>query len=202
MKISLDWLQDFVELPKDLSPEEFGTLITKHTAEVEEVVDIAKEFDKMVLGQIKTIRPHPDADKLRVTDIDCGDATHQIVCGGNNLEEGMKVAIALPGSVVKWHGTDEMELKETKIRGEASFGMICAGEEIGLGEMQSHQTDDPEAILVLNHVDAAPGTPLAEALGMKGLQLDIDNKSLTHRPDLWGHYGFAREASAIWGKPL
>ncbi|MFT7184537.1 MAG: phenylalanyl-tRNA synthetase beta chain, partial [Oceanicoccus sp.] len=87
-------------------------------------------------------------------------------------------------------------------RGEDSFGMICAGEEIGLAEMQAHQSDDSHAILDLNHIEAAAGSPLAKALGIKGLIVDIDNKSLTHRPDLWGHYGFARECSAIWGNPL
>ncbi|MFT7184441.1 MAG: phenylalanyl-tRNA synthetase beta chain, partial [Oceanicoccus sp.] len=157
MKISLDWIQDFVKLPSDISPEEMSDLITKHTAEVEEIIDVAKTFEKMVLGKIKTLKKHPGADKLRLVQVDCGEKTHQIVCGGSNLKEDMQVAVALPGSVVQWHGNETVEMKEGNIRGEDSFGMICAGEEIGLAEMQAHQSDDSHAILDLNHIEAAAG---------------------------------------------
>ena len=204
MKISLDWISDFIELPK-LPADEIGRKITSHTAEVEGAEDLAKAYGKMVLGEVKSLKKHPGADRLNLVETDIGEkATVQIVCGGQNLFEGMKVAVALPGAWVKWHGEgDPVELSETKIRGEASFGMICAGEEIGLA------TDNPEGAKEVRICDLTqeagvhkPGTPLATVLGKEGAVLEIDNKSLTHRPDLWGHYGMAREFSAVFGKPL
>lgn len=201
MNISLNWIRDFVDLPK-ISPEELGWKVTVHTAEVEAVVDQAKKFENIFLGEIVDIRKHPNADKLRITDVDLGGKKHQVVCGGSNLSVGMKVAVATPGAVVQWHGGETVTLEHAKIRGEESYGMICAGEEIGLNEMQKAQSSDDHAILDLSEVEAKPGTPLAEALGLSDTLLEVDNKSLTHRPDLWGHYGFAREIAAIFGKPL
>jgi len=203
MKISLDWIQDFVDLPKNLSPEEFGELITKHTAEVEEVDVLEKRYDNMVVGKIEKLWKHPEADRLNLTMVDIGkDKPVQIVCGGQNLFEGMLIAAALPGAIVDLHGEGTFEIKLAKIRGEESNGMICAGEEIWMEPDNEPGAKDDVKIKDLSHLDVKPGTPLAEALGMKGLLLDIDNKSLTHRPDLWGHYGFARECSAIWGGAL
>lgn len=203
MKILLDWLQDFVKLPSDISPEEIGDLITKHTAEVEEVEHIAKKYDKIVIGKIEKLWKHPDAERLNLTMVDIGEsAPVQIVCGGQNLTEGMLVAAALPGSKVDVHGEGIFEIKEAKIRGEVSNGMICAGEEIWMEADNEVGSKEDVKIKDLSHLNVKPGTPLSDALGMKGVIIDIDNKSLTHRPDLWGHYGFARECSAIWGNPL
>lgn len=195
MKISLKWLSKFVEIPK-INGQELARLFTIHTAEVEGVVEEGKAFEKIVVGKILQIKPHPNADKLRIAITDIGGNTAQIVCGGINLKEGMKVAVALPGSRVKWHGQGNfVTLEQTKIRGEESFGMICAGEEIGLPSGGEHEILDLKT-------DANPGTPLAEALGKNDIILEIDNKSLTHRPDLWGHYGIAREISAIFETKL
>lgn len=203
MKLSLDWIKDFVDLPKDLSPEEFGELITKHTAEVEAVELIAKKYDHMVIGQIKKVWLHPDANRLNLTLVDIGvPEPVQIVCGGQNLYEGMLIAVALPGAIVDLHGEGVFEIKKAAIRGQESNGMICAGEEIWMEPDNEPGAKEDIKIKDLSHLTAKPGTPLADALGLKGLLLDIDNKSLTHRPDLWGHYGFARECSAIWGSPL
>lgn len=203
MKILLDWLQDFVEVPKDLIPEEFGALITKHTAEVEEVESLEARYDKIVIGQIERVWKHPDANRLNLTLVNVGEAEPvQIVCGGQNLVEGMLVAVARPGAIVDFHGEGPFEIKHSQIRGQESQGMICAGEEIWMEPDNAPGAKEDVKIKDLSHLKAAPGTPVTEALGIKGLRLDIDNKSLTHRPDLWGHYGFAREASAIWGGPL
>ncbi len=201
MKISLNWLRDFVELPA-LDGKALGMRITSHTAEVEGVIDEAASYEKMVVGKILSVSKHPGADRLNLTQVDIGDKKVQVVCGGQNLCEGMLVAVALPGSRVRWHGEGELvELSETKIRGENSYGMICAGEEIGLAP---DNTSDAKEVRIhdLTTLKVKAGTPLAEALNKDDIVLEIDNKSLTHRPDLWGHYGIAREVAAIFEKPL
>lgn len=197
MKISINWIKNYLNLPDQKDWDAFGDLLTVRTAEVEEVIDLAKSFDHMVIGQIDEIRPHPNADKLKITITNIGSTTHQIICGGSNIFVGQKVAVALPGAKVKWHGEgDLIELQASKIRGEESFGMICAGSEIGM-------KDDIEGeILDLTHLKYLPGTPLAEALNKNDIIIDIENKTLTHRPDLWGHYGMAREIAAITDQKL
>src|SRR5690606_12099011 len=120
----------------------------------EGVIDQSKNYDNMVIGKIEKISAHPDADKLQVTQTNVGEKTYQIVCGASNIKEGMLVPVALPGAKVRWHGEgDLIELKETKIRGVESFGMICAGEEIGLPAT-------PDGIVDLSETNAKPGTPL------------------------------------------
>lgn len=196
MKISVNWLRNYVNLPDQKDWSAFGDLLTIRTAEVEEVINLAASFDKIVIGQIESIQPHPNADKLRITKTNVGTATHQIVCGASNIFEGQKVAVALPGAKVRWHGEgDLVELQPTKIRGEDSHGMICAASEIGL-------KDSVDGILDLSHLSVKPGTPLAEALNKNDIIIDIENKTLTHRPDLWGHYGIAREIAAITDEKL
>lgn len=121
----------------------------------------------------------------------------KIVCGGRNLYQNQLVAIALPGSQVRWHGKgDLITLEATTIRGEDSYGMICAAEEIGMGQSKGKE------IMDLTELNVEPGTPLDKALGQDDIIFDIDNKAITHRPDLWCHYGFAREISAITGGKL
>lgn len=201
MNISLNWIRDFVDLPK-LSPQEIGWKLTVHTAEVEGVVDQGKQLENMVIGQVLSLAKHPGADRLNLVQTNIGKETVQIVCGGTNLYEGMLVAVALPGAWVKWHGEGEpVQLSETKIRGELSVGMICAGEEIGLTPDNGPDSKEPK-IHDLTNTKVKPGTPLAEVTKQNDVLLEVDNKSLTHRPDLWGHYGFAREFSAIFKKPL
>ncbi len=203
MKISVDWVEDFVDIPKDISPEDIAKCITKHTAEVEGALLLEKRYKNIVIGIIKKLQKHPKADRLNLTLVDIGkDEPVQIVCGGQNLYEGMRVAVALPGALVNLHGEDLLEIKKTKIRDEESNGMICAGEEIWLKPDNDPQAQEEIKIKDLSHLHVNAGTSLSKALNIKGLLLDIDNKSLTHRPDLWGHYGFAREFSAIWSRPL
>jgi len=117
------------------------------------------------------------------------------------MKEGMKVAVARPGAMVRWHGEGEpVEIGNAKVRGEESYGMICASSEIGLFELFPFA--DEATILDLSEFAAPAGTDLAEALGMNDVILEIDNKSLSNRPDLWGHYGIARELSALYDLPL
>lgn len=196
MLISINWLKDFVDIGKT-SPKKLGELLTMHTAEVEKVDDFSGKFKKMVVGKILKIRKHPNADKLKIVETDIGKKTLQIVCGGKNLRENMLVPVALPGAEIKWHGEGEpVELKSTKIRGVKSEGMICAGEEIGLEKSQE------QCIMDISYTNEKAGTALAKALNLDDAVLEIENKSLTHRPDLWGHYGIAREVAAILEKSL
>lgn len=201
MLVSRKWLHDYVFLPDSLSAKELGSDMTLHTVEVEEVIDQAAKLDEIVVGKIMKAEKHPDADKLSVCVVDAGDEEVTVVCGGSNVAAGMKIALGKIGAKVQWHGEgDLIELKKTKIRGVESFGMICAAEEIGLGEM--YPKKDEKEILDLSHIDAKQGTPLAQALELTDTVIDIDNKSMTHRPDLWGHYGLARELSAMYRKKL
>ncbi len=202
MKISLNWLREFVNIPKDADAHKLATLFTIRTAEVEGVEDQAEGFKNIVVGQIIEIHPHPNADKLKITKTSVGKETLQIVCGGTNLYEGQYVAVAKIGAMVKWHGQGEpVMMQEAKIRGVESYGMICAGEEIGV-----EQAPDPQAgerpILDLSALKPQTGMPIAELLEKDDTVLTVDNKSLTHRPDLWGHYGIAREMAAITGEKL
>ncbi|MDP4008278.1 MAG: phenylalanine--tRNA ligase subunit beta [Candidatus Peregrinibacteria bacterium] len=201
MKLSLNWIKKFVDLPES-DAKELGNLLTLRTAEVESVENEAELFENMYIAEVTKIEKHPDADKLSVCELSVGKEKRTLVCGGQNLKEGMLIAYADKGSKVKWHGEGELvKIEYAKVRGILSEGMICAGEEIGL------ECDNPEGqkfvrIKDLSDTKAKPGTPLAKALNKDDIIFEIDNKSLTHRPDLWGHYGFAREFAAIMKKPL
>ncbi|MFC1749862.1 phenylalanine--tRNA ligase subunit beta [Pseudomonadota bacterium] len=195
MLISLNWLRDFVDIPSNIDAQEFGKLFTLRTAEVEGVKDLASSLENVVVGQIEKIKPHPDADKLQITETTVGGKPLQIICGATNIKEGMYVAVAKIGAKIRWHGEGELvTLEKAKIRGVESSGMICAASEIGL--------PDEEGIMDLTPYNPKIGQNVAEVLKLNDVILDIDNKSLTHRPDLWGHYGIAREVAAITDKKL
>ena len=201
MKVSLNWIRDYVQLPADADLKKLAYDLTMSTVEVEDTIELAKQFDHMVVGVINTIEQHPNAVKLRVCMTDIGGRVESIVCGGSNLREGMKVAVALPGSVCRWHGEGEpVEIKKSKLRGVDSYGMICGAVEIGLADL--FPTKEEAHILDLSDFDAPAGTPLADALDLNDIILEIDNKSMTNRPDLWGHYGIAREIAALYDLPM
>ncbi len=201
MKLSLSWIKDYVQIPEDADLKKLAYDLTMSTVEVEDVEYLARRFDHMVVGVIEKVEAHPNADKLRVCTVDLGGETKDIVCGGINLEEGMRVAVACPGAVVRWHGEGEpVEIKKSKLRGVESFGMICASDEIGLGEL--FPSSQEAEILDLSAFEVPAGTPLADALDLNDVILEIDNKSMTNRPDLWGHYGIAREIAALYDLPL
>ncbi len=123
MKVSLNWIRDYVKLPADTDLKKLAFDLTMSTVEVEDTIELGKQFDHMVVGVIRTIEPHPNADKLRVCMTDIGDGDiKDIVCGGSNLREGMKVAVALPGAVCRWHGEGE----PVEIKARASSGAWTA----------------------------------------------------------------------------
>ena len=136
MKVSLNWIKDYVDLPRDMDLTRLAYDLTMSTVEVEDATDLGASFHDMVVGVINTIEQHPNADKLKVCKTDIGGRVEDIVCGGSNLREGMKVAVALPGAMCKWHGEgDLVEIKKSKLRGVDSYGMICGAVEIGLGDL-------------------------------------------------------------------
>ncbi len=180
MKISLNWLQDFVTLKTkdfDLIQER----ITNRSAEIEEVIKEGDLFNKVVVGEILEIKKHPDADKLNVTQTTTGEHTFQIICGAQNIKVGQKVPVSLIGAKLP----NGLKIQKTKIRGIESQGMICSETELGIAEESKGIWELPN--------DAKVGMPLAEFLGMNDVTLDIDNTAITNRADLFSHIGFANE---------
>ncbi|MDZ4229744.1 MAG: phenylalanine--tRNA ligase beta subunit-related protein [Candidatus Veblenbacteria bacterium] len=199
MKISYNILKTFVTPPAGNTGRSLAETLTMRTVEVESYHDQAGRLAGVVVGLVTAVRPHPNADKLRLAQVGTGKHKLEVVCGGVNLQEGMKVAFANIGTKVRWHGQgDWVTLEQVSIRGVESAGMICAAEELAL--MDSAAVE--HGIMDLSYLTAKPGTPLAEALGLHDIILEVDNKSVTHRPDLWGHLGLARELAAIWQVPF
>ncbi len=195
MIFSYNWLKQFV--PNLPAPHVLLEQLTLHSVEVEGVIDQGAKLTHIVIGEITEIKAHPQADRLQLCLVNIGSEIVQIVCGGSNLELNMKVVVAKVGAQVVWHGVGKpITLEKTKIRGEVSYGMICAADEIGLLHLFPKQSE--KEIVNLNHYNAEPGTPLAEALGLSDYLLDIDNKSMTHRSDLFCHRGLAREIAAVF----
>lgn len=204
MNISINFLKRYLDLPSDLSYEQLSYDLTMRTVEVEEVVRTADKFHDIVVGEIKEIKPHPNADALRICMTDVGeDEIKQIVCGGTNLFEGHKVCVCKPGAEVVWHGEGEPVLiKETKLRGEKSFGMICTPAEVFLEDVIETKEEREIIDFTSLGIDCEVGQCVAEVMGQDDVILVVDNKSLSNRPDLWGHYGVARELAAIYKLPL
>ncbi|MEW6611056.1 MAG: phenylalanine--tRNA ligase subunit beta [Patescibacteria group bacterium] len=261
MKISLNWLRDFVTLPHDVDPRDLADRLSLSVVEIEGWEREADRFANMVVGKVIGMERHPNADRLQVCLVDIGSAkisnfqfpiskqipnpkfkipySHtivEIVCGGKNVREGMLVATALPGAWVRWHGEgDLVELKEAEVRGVKNFGMICSGEEIGLDDLQAAQPKVGEGPQILDlgfsfrspstisfgsrfsnsirqnpqklrgliqEKKLTPGMPLAHVLGKDDVIFEISNVSLSNRPDLWSHYGIAREIAVVYGRKL
>ena len=195
MLLSLNWLKDFVNISKSITPEKLGELLTLHTVEVESINKTGENLANIVVGKILKLESHPNADKLKLAMVDIGQEKLKVVCGGSNLYEGMLVAFAKIGARVRWHGQGELvELQAAEIRGEKSAGMICASSELGLADLFTAK-DDHEVIDLRGNYKV--GQNLAEALGLDDVIYEIDNKSITNRPDLWGHYGMARDLAAV-----
>lgn len=201
MLISKNWLRDFVFLPDAFDASDLARRLSLATVEVEGVESQGAALENIVVGVIKEVTAHPNADKLRICLVDIGRENVSIVCGGSNVAQGMKVIVAKLGASVRWHGEGEpIVMEPAVIRGVESRGMICAADEVGLNDRFPKK--DAKEIVDLSAISAKPGTPLASALGLDDVIFDIDNKSLSNRPDLWGHYGLAREVAALTRKKL
>jgi phenylalanyl-tRNA synthetase beta chain len=191
MLISLNWIKDFVDLP-NLAPKELGSLFTLATAEVEDVIVKGDNLKSILCVEIKSLKPHPEADKLNLVTFDYGGGNlKEVVCGAPNVRVGLKVPYAAIGTTLP----NGMTLEPKKIRGILSDGMLCSETELGLGEGKG-------GLMELS-AEVKPGTSLPEYLNLEtDVIFDVDNKSLTHRPDLWGYLGLAREFAAAHKKEL
>ena len=202
MKVSLNLIRKYIDLPKNITDEQIAYDMTLRTVEVDEVENVGAKFHDIVVGKILEIKTHPNADKLKICIVDIGENEPvQIVCGGSNLYENEYVIVSKPGAEVVWHGEGEpVKVSKAKMRGEISCGMICAASEVYLSEFFPNEGETE--IVDLKGFDCKPGDNIVDLFEMNDTVLEIDNKSLSNRPDLWGHYGIARELSAIYDVPL
>lgn len=198
MRISLNWIKRLLQVDDlGLATPALIDRLTLRVAEFAgEYAATGPKLDGVVVGRVLTCAQHPNADKLRVTTVDIGGGkVEPIVCGAPNVAAGQTVAVATIGTTLTMAGKDgkpvSIAIKEAKLRGETSRGMICAEDELGLGA--SH-----DGIIVLDGKWAA-GTPLAVVYPGGDTVLSIENSCLTHRPDLWGHWGWAREIALVCG---
>lgn len=194
MKISLDWLSDFITWHEHDSSK-IAERVTTCTAEVEEMEVQGELLRHCCIGKVLSIAKHPNADKLSLCAVQTDQGTKHVVCGGTNLSKGMCVAFAHTGARVRWHGTEMQTLQKTKIRGEESEGMICAAEELDL--IKQFPSSKERTIIDLGENDKDVGKPLREYFGLTDTILHIDNHAITHRPDLFSQKGFARECMAL-----
>jgi phenylalanyl-tRNA synthetase beta chain len=189
MKISYNWLKQFIKI--DLQSEDTASLLTDLGLEVEVVSNyqtVPGGLEGVVVGHVLSCDKHPDADRLRITTVDLGGETPvQIVCGASNVAKGQKVPVATIGTKLFDKEGNAFEIKKGKIRGQDSFGMICAEDELGLGT--SH-----DGIMILDS-KLKPGTPAAEVFNIE--KDEIFEIGLTpNRADAMSHYGVARDLRA------
>lgn len=189
---SYNWLREYCRT--DLSTADFARELSLRSMSVERIDDVSKRFSKIVVGLVNEVRPHPNADKLRLVTTNIGAETVEIVCGGVNVVPGMKVCVAMPGSRVRWHGEgDYITLGESEIRGVKSIGMICGPAEVGFPDLEKGEKE----IWDLSFLTAPAGTNLAAALELEDVVFDIE--VTTNRPDVMGIVGLAREAAVATG---
>ena len=188
MLISMNWINDFVDL-SGLDLEKLIHQFTLSTAEVEDIYYMGRDIKDVVVARIVSIENHPDSKKLHLLKVDAGDKVYDCVCGAPNVREGMLVAFAREGGSVSG-----MEITCAKIAGYESHGMCCSEKELGISADHSGLWEITD--------DLPLGTQITDAYGVKDVVFEVDNKSLTNRPDLWGHYGIAREFAALTNREL
>ncbi len=188
MKVLLSWLREFA--PVEGGADEIAAQLTSLGMELESVEEVGRGLDGIVVARVLEVRPHPDADRIRLVDVDPGDGSSlQIACGASNMTAGDLVPLATVGTVMP----DGMEIAARKMRGQMSNGMLCSARELQLG-------DDHEGILILP-ADLEPGTPLRESLGLaEDVVFDFD--ALPNRPDTLSVLGVARDLAALQRVPF
>jgi phenylalanyl-tRNA synthetase beta chain len=186
MKFSVNWLREFVDLPK--KPEEIADLLTRAGVETKGIETRGVKIDNVIVSQVTASSRHPNADRLTVCEVDDGSGTkRQIVCGATNYKVGDKVPLALPGTKLP-NGT---EIRKSKLRGVKSEGMLCSAIELGLGA-------DAAGLLILSP-EAKIGTPISDLFPSDTI---LDVEITPNRGDLLSHYGLAREIAGLTGKKL
>lgn len=190
MFLSMNWISDFVDFT-GLEKVKLINQFSLSTAEVEnEIFFKGSDISGIVVAEIKSVLPHPESKKLHLLKVDTGkDELTDVVCGAPNVREGMKTAFAQVGAHI-----GDIEITPRKLAGYTSNGMCCSEKEIGI-------SDDNSGIMEIAD-DVANGTDLKDIYEIDDIIFEVDNKSLTNRPDLWGHYGIAREFAALAGRPL
>ncbi|WMJ88126.1 phenylalanine--tRNA ligase subunit beta [Anaerocolumna sp. MB42-C2] len=188
MLISMNWISEFTDL-SGIDLKELINRFTLSTAEVEDVYEMGKNIKNVVVGEILSVKEHPGANKLHLLKVNTGDEIVDCVCGAPGVTAGMYVPFAKIGGQV-----GDLLIKEVILAGERSCGMCCSEKEIGV-------SDDNSTLMVLSK-SHAPGTDIKEFMELEDVVFEVDNKSLTNRPDLWGHYGIAREIACLNGRPL
>lgn len=190
MFLSMNWISDYVDFT-GLDKIKLINQFSLSTAEVEnEIFFKGSDISGIVAAEIKSVLPHPDSKKLHLLKVDAGNGElTDVVCGAPNVREGMKTAFAKVGAKI-----GEIEIAPRKLAGYTSNGMCCSEKEIGI-------SDDNSGIMEITD-DIPNGTDLKDVYDIDDIIFEVDNKSLTNRPDLWGHYGIAREFAALAGRPL
>ena len=189
MYISLNWIKEFVNLD-GIEVDELVKRFGLATAEVEGVEYKGQNISNVVVAEIKSVENHPDSKKLHILQVDDGlENLTQVVCGAPNVRVGMKTAFARVGAQVQ-----DIKIGKAKLAGVESFGMCCGEDEIGIGS-------DHSGIIELDS-NLKNGTDIKEVFPIDDVIIEVDNKSLTNRPDLWGHYGIAREFATIFKRDL
>ena len=190
MFLSMNWIQDFVDLT-GLDKLELIHKFSLSTAEVEnEIFYKGSDISGIVVAEIMSVEDHPESKKLHLLKVDAGDGQlTDVVCGAPNVRVGMKTAFAKVGAKI-----GEITIAPRPLAGFDSFGMCCSEAEVGI-------SDDNSGIMDITE-DVANGTDLKDLYQIEDIVFEVDNKSLTNRPDLWGHYGIAREFASLAGREL
>lgn len=188
MYISINWIKDFVDLD-GIDVEKLIYKFTMSTAEVEGITKHGEDTKGVIVAQILSVEDVENSKKLHKLVVDTGKEKLQVICGAPNVKVGAKVAFAQVGSIVAGQ-----KIEEATLAGQTSYGMCLSEKELGI-------SDDHAGIIILDD-DAKLGEDIKNIIPVDDIIYEVDNKSLTNRPDLWGHYGIAREIAAITGRKL
>lgn len=188
MFVSTNWIKEYVDL-SGLDIKKLINSFTLATAEVEDIIVKGEDIRDVVVGEILSIENHPNSKKLHLLKVDGGDRIYDVVCGAPNVRENMKIAFVKAGGRVP-----AGEITKATVAGYESEGMCCSAFELGL-------SDDKSGLMEID-VDVPNGTSIKEIYPIDDIIFEVDNKSLTNRPDLWGHYGIAREFAALADREL
>lgn len=186
MKISLNWIKDYIPELKYDSIEDLKKQMVKTGLDIESFDSESEKFENFIVAEVISTEKHPDADKLTICKVNTGSEQLDVICGAPNVAKGQKVCFARIGAVIP---LNEMEIKKTKIRGVTSFGMICSEDELGL-------SDDHTGIMVLDN-KAVPGMKFSDYIGANDYIIEIG--VTPNRGDLLSHFGMAREIAAATG---
>ena len=188
MFVSMNWIKDYVDV-SGLNVEELIQRFTLSTAEVEEIVYKGAQIKDVYVGQIESIEDHPNSKKLHLLKVSTGEKSYNCVCGAPNVALNQKVAFVVAGGELPG-----VKIEAATVAGYPSEGMCCSEVELGI-------SDDHSGLMPIDD-DIPVGADLCDVYPIRDIVFEVDNKSLTNRPDLWGHYGIAREFSALSGRPL